>query len=934
MKTLFSKLFLSFILINVMIIASVLTSFTLVYSRSYEEQVVGENKKNTEYVSLALYSFLNLAYKIVESLSHNSEVLSMDTETQNRIFAETVSRNEYFELLYAQGTDGMQTGRSAGELGSRRDRWWFIRMLETKKPFVSETYISISTDTICASIYFPMWKDGEMIGVMGSDISLLYLHDLVAEYSDDYSFSFIMDGKGVIVAHPDQTFIDELHNYATLTKTVLVRDEQGNPIKNSAGHDTIKVPIDISDAYKAPIQNMLRGEIGWSKFRENGKLLYMNNLPVRLNDYSDPWYVVTIRDGSHAMRARNAVILLVLISAAVISLATLLIVYFVSRNISSPINKVHSILQKIKDGDLTSEITVSSQDEIGEMMGMLKQTQDGIKVLISNVEKETAARARANEESKSKTSFLARMSHEIRTPMTAIMGMTELLLRGELSEEARSHMQDIKQAGNNLLSIINDILDFSKIEAGKMEILSEQYYLSALINDTVNIIKMRLEEKPIQFKTFIDGTIPNNLTGDVSRFRQILLNLLSNAVKYTNSGHISLSMMLLNKNEKLVWLKVEISDTGKGIKPEDQKRLFSDFARLDTKSNQGIEGTGLGLAIAKRLCNAMGGDISVKSKYGEGSTFTVMIPQIIESDEPISMAKEKGRVINKSAGAGMGVIHYTLPDVHLLIVDDFATNLKVVEGLIAPYKAKVDTCLSGEDSVKLIQKNEYDLVFMDHMMPGTDGLEATALIRKWESEVNKIRLPIVALTANAVVGMREMFMDNGFNDFLSKPVEVFKLNEIFDRWIPEEKKVIININLSEQDSGRDDSASNFSFLVLDSSLFNIPGIDVKNGLVMTSSTIEDYCKLLSLFVNDIEARLPNMQMGNALKDIHLFTTNVHAMKSAAAFIGADELSKKAMAMEEAGKTGNAASIKEGLSAFLEYLNSTVKNIRAVLNTSV
>ena len=934
MKTLFGKLFLSFILINILIIASVLTSFTLVYSRSYEEQVVGENTQNAEYVSLALYSFLNLAYKLIEGLSYNSEVLSMDTDTQNRIFSDTAGRNEFFELLYAQRIDGMQTGRSVGELGSRRDRWWFIKMLEIQKPFVSETYVSISTDTICASIFYPLRKDGEMVGVMGSDISLSYLHDLVAKYSDDNSLSFIMDGKGVIVAHPAQSFIDELHNYFTHTKTVLIRDEYGNPIKDSAGHDTLEVPIEISDAYKTPIEKMLEGESGWTKFRENGKLLYMNYLPVKLNEYSDPWYVVTIRDGSHAMKSRNTVILLVLLSAVIISLATLLIVYFVSRNISSPINKVHSVLQKIKDGDLTSEIIVSSQDEIGEMMGMLKQTQDGIKVLISNVEKETAARARANEESKSKTSFLARMSHEIRTPMTAIMGMTELLLRGELSEEARGHMQDIKQAGNNLLSIINDILDFSKIEAGKMEILSEQYSLSALINDTVNIIRMRLEEKPVQFKTFIDGTIPNNLIGDVSRFRQILLNLLSNAVKYTSTGHISLSMMLLNRNEKLAWLKVEISDTGKGIKLEDQKRLFIDFARLDSKSNQGIEGTGLGLAIAKRLCNAMGGDISVKSRYGEGSTFTVMIPQIVESDEPISMAKETGRIINKSAGAGMGVIHYTLPDVRLLIVDDFATNLKVVEGLIAPYKAKVDTCLSGEESVKLIKQNDYDLVFMDHMMPDMDGLEATALIRKWESEVNKVRLPVVALTANAVVGMREMFLDNGFNDFLSKPIEVFKLNEIFDRWIPEEKKQIINISFSDQESGADDSASNFSFLILDSSLFNIPGIDVKNGLIMTSSTIEDYCKLLSLFINDIEARLPNMQIEHALKDMHLFTTNVHAIKSAAAFIGADELSKKAMTMEDAGKTGNAASIKENLNSFLEYLNTAIKNIRAVLNTTV
>ena len=931
MKTLFSKLFLSFTLINVLIIASVLTSFALVYSRSYEEQVVKENSHNAEYVSLALYSFLNLAYKIVEGLSHNTEVLSMDTGTQTRIFTDTAGRNNFFELLYAQGMDGMQTGRSTGELGSRRDRWWFIRMLDVKKPFISETYVSISTDTIVASIYFPMLKDSEMIGVMGSDISLSYLHNLVASYSDDYSHSIILDGKGVVVAHPDQTFIDEMHNYSTFTKTVLIRDEDGYPVKNSAGHDTMEVPINISDAYKAPIQKMLEGGSGWTKFKENGKLLYMNYLPVRLNEYSEPWYVITIRDGNNALQTRNTVILLVLASAVLISLVTLLIVYFISRNISSPINKVYVVLQKIKNGDLSSEITVSSQDEIGEMMGMLKQTQNGIKVLIGNVEKEAAARARANEESQSKTSFLAKMSHEIRTPMNAIMGMTELLLRGELSQTARSHMQDIKQAGNNLLSIINDILDFSKIEAGKMEIVSEQYFLSSLINDTVNIIKMRLEEKPILFKTFIDGTIPNSLIGDISRFRQILLNLLSNAVKYTDSGHISLTMMLINKNEKLAWLKIEISDTGKGIKAEDQKKLFSDFARLDSKHNQGIEGTGLGLAIAKRLCNAMDGDISVKSKYGQGSTFTLMIPQFIESDEPISAAKETGRIINQSAGAGLSVIHFTLPGVRLLIVDDFSTNLKVVEGLVSPYKVNVDTCLSGEEAVELVRQNDYDLVFMDHMMPGMDGIEATAAIRRWESENgNGKHIPVIALTANAVAGMREMFLENGFNDFLSKPIEVFKLNEIFERWIPEEKK---SVNYPAEQEAADESAPQFSFLILDSSLFNIPGIDVKNGLVMTGSSVEDYCKLLSLFIKDVEERIPKMQAVPAPENVHLFTTNVHAIRSAAAFIGANELSTKASEMEEAGKKSNFAFLEEHLSEFTGLLNSMVKNISTVLDSN-
>ncbi|MDR0465414.1 MAG: response regulator, partial [Treponema sp.] len=776
MKTLFSKLFLSFILIIALIIASVLATFTLIYSRSYENQVVIENTHKAEYVSLSLYSFLNLAYKLVEEFSHNAEVLSMDTKVQTDIFIDMAERNEFFELLYAQGMDGMQTGRSMGELGSRKDRMWFIQMEETKKPFVSETYVSISTETACTSIYFPLWNDGEMIGVIGADIRLSSLHDLILLNSDEYSHSFILDGKGVVVAHPDQTFIDELYNYSTFTKSVLIRDADGNAVKDSAGYDTEEIPITVSDAYKAPIQSMMSGNSGWTKFREDGKLLYMNYLPVILDGNSDPWYVVTITDGDNAMKTRNTVILVILASAFFISLITLLIVYFVSRNISSPINNVHSILQKIKDGDLSSEIVVSSQDEIGEMMGMLSQTQDGIKNLINNIKIEAAARLRANEENKSKTSFLANMSHEIRTPMNAIIGMTELLLRGDLSDVSRGHALDIKQAGNNLLSIINDILDFSKIEAGKLEIVPEKYLLSSLLNDTVNIIRMRLGEKPVQFKIFVDGSIPNSLIGDVVRLRQILINLLSNAVKYTEKGHISLSVMISKKFNEQVWLKAEISDTGKGIKPEDQKKLFNEFVRIDPKSNLNIEGTGLGLAITKRLCGVMGGEIIVESEYGKGSTFTVKIPQIVESEEPVSSAK----AMNGSFSSNP--VSFTIPQTRLLIVDDFPTNLKVVQGLLAPYKVNADTCLSGEEAVRLVKQNNYDIVFMDHMMPEMDGVEAAAIIRAWEKERLSAngsgkKLPIIALTANAVTGMREMFLENGFNDFLAKPVDVFKLNE-------------------------------------------------------------------------------------------------------------------------------------------------------------
>jgi len=511
---------------------------------------------------------------------------------------------------------------------------------------------------------------------------------------------------------------------------------------------------------------------------------------------------------------------------------------------------------------------------------------------------------------RTKSSFLASMSHEIRTPMNTITGMAELLLRGELSDEARDYAQDIRQAGNNLISIINDILDFSKIEAGKLEIIPVKYLLSSLINDSINIIRTRIGEKPLRFFSNIDANIPNSLIGDEVRLRQITLNLLSNAVKYSEKGYIGLSITIKKRDGKQVWLEIAVTDTGKGIRLEDLEKLFGEFVQVDLGKNRGIEGTGLGLAITRRLCIAMGGDIKVESEYGKGSTFTATIPQAIESETPFAVVEEpekkkvlvyesrmiyaralcwslenmkvpytmvtnlddftaalfreewfyvfsgyglydkikpllaqpdavfpggkkpplalmvewgvevfipnvrfmsipvqslsianilNGKAYSKDYTDGSGAIRNTFPTARLLIVDDIATNLKVAEGLLAPYRKTVDTCLSGMQAIEIVKKHDYDIILMDHMMPEMDGIEATAAIRAWEKDAMSFaegetqrylrkQIPIVALTANAVVGMREKFIENGFSDFLAKPIDVSKLDEMLSRWIPKEKR--------------------------------------------------------------------------------------------------------------------------------------------------
>jgi len=530
-------------------------------------------------------------------------------------------------------------------------------------------------------------------------------------------------------------------------------------------------------------------------------------------------------------------------------------------------------------------------------------TEQNIQLLDANRKAEAASQA--------KSDFLAKMSHEIRTPMNAISGMAELLLRGELNDEPREYAKDIKQAASNLISIINDILDFSKVEAGKLEIVPINYILSSLINDTVSIIKIRLKGKPIRFFTNIDGKIPNCLIGDEVRIRQIILNLLSNAVKYTDKGHISVTITEDKREGEKVWLKISVNDTGHGIKTEDQAKLFMDFIQVGMNKSYS-EGTGLGLAITKRFCVAMGGDITMESEYGKGSTFTALIPQgfqdktpfavvenaadkkvlvyerrtvyaqsliwtlenlevpytLVDDDATFADALEKGDWFFVFSGHGLNKkikelmekpnadfpggkkpsvalmmewgddtyipnIHtislpiqsisianvlnsgknekdnYNSPEINdqarliipkarLLVVDDVSTNLKVAKGLLSSYQATVDTALSGAEAIELVKHNamhgeDYDLVFMDHMMPEMDGIETTAAIRTWEVEqedlgINRHAIPIIALTANAVSGMKELFLNKGFNDFIGKPIDTARLDEILHRWIPKEKR--------------------------------------------------------------------------------------------------------------------------------------------------
>lgn len=532
---------------------------------------------------------------------------------------------------------------------------------------------------------------------------------------------------------------------------------------------------------------------------------------------------------------------------------------------------------------------------------------------------------RADSANNAKTMFLARMSHEIRTPINAVLGSDEMILRESKEDNICEYAEDIKSAANSLLSIINDILDISKIEEGKLSIIPVTYDACSMLHDVINMINFKAESKNLELNCHIDSQLPAKLIGDDIRIRQILTNILNNAVKYTEKGSIDFTVNVSALTDDNVIITMSVKDTGIGIRQEDIDKICKPFERIEEKRNRNIEGTGLGMSITTQLLNMMDSKLLVESVYGEGSTFSFSIKQGIADKSPVG--DFEGRIKRKSS-AKVKQRHFIAPDARILMVDDNAMNRKVFANLVKCTQIHTDLCSGGEECLSKVRSIHYDIIFMDHMMPGMDGIETLHNMKKLDDYPCK-ETPVIILTANAIAGAKEMYFEEGFDGFLSKPVEPDKLEHIIINNLPDNKIQYVSDDETEiKKNDVSDSYTTIDLPVVDGVDYNVAKIhfDSKESML---ETFEMFKHMLHSDKTELDGFLQEVREGT----FDNYRIKVHSMKSSAMTLGIIPLAGMAKILEDAAKNNDAEVIVKIHDIFTDKWLSYAELLKAIVNES-
>ena len=545
-------------------------------------------------------------------------------------------------------------------------------------------------------------------------------------------------------------------------------------------------------------------------------------------------------------------------------------------------------------GQITKK-TAAKAEKVSSLSRAKEQLQQ------KNVELKAAMNAAQKAEG-ARDIFLANMSHELRTPINTILGLNELILRESQEETIKEYARDIRQAGNVLLTLVSDILDFSKLEADRLDLNEGIYDVSSLLNDLINSVSVPLRRKRLDLKLEIAQDMPYKLQGDEIHIRQIISNLLSNAVKFTEKGRVTLYFQWKEITEDEIELNVIVKDTGIGIKEEDIPKLFRAFQRMDSTARSKNDRTGLGLAITKRLVEMMGGELSVQSVYGKGSAFSIHIRQKVVDRSPLGDFDKNYRESLRS----IDDYHerFIAPMGRVLIVDDNAMNLAVAQGLLKGTRLQVDVASSGEECLELIKRKTYHVICMDHMMPVMDGVETLHAIRKLEGNPSR-DIPVIALTANAVAGARELYLNEGFQDYLTKPIDADKFENMLIEYLPD-NVVYLTHNTDISDAYEEEEADN-ELSIKESQLY-LMGFNIRNGLKYMGGDRVLYGKVLQDFHSILQEKEGALKDFLKKGDMPGYMIIVHSLKGNARNVGADDLADEAFELEKMAKAGQLEDV--------------------------
>lgn len=872
------------VLTVVLLLAIVVYTFGSFY-RITKEDVIIMGEAKTKELSEQVQNFLMRGYETLEVTVDSVEYMvdeGMDSEAIESFLIRESDKcadriSEDFTGIY-----GWVDGAYVDGLGWVPDadyvpqkRIWYTMAMDNKENGVTliPPYVDAQTGNIIISIS-KVLNDGE--SVLALDITPYSIQTATEELNlNGNGYAFIVDNNGLIVAHADSS----LRGASYLEKTYLLADQQ------------------------ELIQKAMTAEDGYFSMTIDGEECQVFRSEVR-----GGWNVVlVVKSQEMFQRVRQNLFRNIALSMGIFVIVT----YFCTS----------SFFNRRKAARYAEEVQKAKEE----------------------AEKANAA----------KSDFLANMSHEIRTPINAVMGMNAMILRESDDANVREYAGKAHNASKTLLALINDILDLSKIEAGKMEIVEDVYFLSSVLNNVVNMMRVKAEEKKLEFIVEIDESIPDELMGDETRISQVIINILNNAVKYTREGSVRLKIeqvpgivqsdaavlagvseeKILAASEDGVLLKIAVIDTGIGIREEDIGKLFGNFERLDQKANKNVEGTGLGLSITGKMIEMMHGRVEVESVYGEGSTFTIYLPQKVEGDVTIGNFEAKFAEYVKSLNSYKET--FRAPDAHILVVDDNEMNLFVVEKLLKTTEIVVSCCDSGERCLELIRQRHYDVILLDHMMPGMDGIETLKRMKEMKHHLCK-DTPVIALTANAIVGVREMYLADGFDDYLSKPIDSNELEAMLRKHLPEEK-VVVDIlepqvsveeffDTTPADEAEDMSPDLAEEKTEDTEVY----IDRETAMMYCAGSEEMFHEFLGMFCKLRDSKLEKILKCYQEEDWNGYGIELHALKSTSLSIGGKRLSELALELEKAGKSGDAEFILAHHGEVLKLYEATAQEGMKIL----